>query len=88
MCLISKYTVEDQTTTDSEKHRCDDRDDPVNTGKVACPAEPEEGNWEGDGAHDGRRHLHFWCDIAVCIKIFYLPAVFPVKIGWDDEAAG
>jgi len=88
MCKITKYTIKNQTTTKGEKHRRDDRHNPMHASKVACPAEPEERNGKSEGAYDGGRHLIFGCDVAFFIEVARLVAIFPVEVAWDGDAAG
>lgn len=88
MCQVTENAIKNQATADSEKHRRNNGHDPMHALKGPGPAEPEEGNGQREGTDAGRGHLVLWGDVSVVVEIPRLVAVFPVEVGWDDDAAG
>ena len=88
MRLVAEDTVENETTTDGEEHGSDDGHDPMHTFKVACPPEPEERDGQRERSHAGWRQLVLRDDVAIFVEPPGLVLVFPVEVGWDDNAEG
>lgn len=63
---VVQDTEDDDVQACAEEGGCDDGDDPVH-GFVACPAEPEEADWDEEGAGAGHPHACFWDGFAVVL---------------------
>lgn len=88
MRLVTENTIENQTPTDREEHRRNDRDDPMHGGELARPAEPEERDGEGEASDAGWGQLSFRCDVPVLVKVFGLVFPFPPEVAGDGDGAG